>query len=66
MEEEGEQEQLIRAMAFACLPGVDMLRIGEITSVSLAEAASKAIREPAAALKADGAAETARLLLTAE
>lgn len=66
MEEGGEQEQLIRARAFARLPGVEMLRIGDITPISLAEAASNAVRAPAVELKADGAAETVRLLLTAE
>jgi predicted glycosyltransferase len=66
MEEGGEREQLIRAAAFARLPGVSMLRIGGLAPEALADAARDAMRRPriSAALNADGAAETARMLLT--
>ncbi len=66
MEEGGEREQLIRAAAFARLPGIEMLRIGRITPATLAlaaDAASARPRAPAPAIDANGAAETARLLL---
>jgi predicted glycosyltransferase len=65
MEEGGEQEQLIRAEAFARLPGVSMLRIGGLAPETLADAANEALRRPRtpAPLAADGAAETARILL---
>lgn len=68
MEEGGEQEQLIRARAFARLPGVAMLRIGGLTPETLVEAAGRTARRPGEraperGLRAGGAEETARLAL---
>lgn len=66
MEEGGEREQLIRAAAFARLPGVSMLRIGDLTPDRLAAAAGAAAAagpKAAPGLRTDGAAETARILM---
>lgn len=67
MEEGGEQEQLIRARAFAALPGVTMLRIGDLTPQTLRAAADAALAAAPAtppALRADGAARAAEMLFT--
>lgn len=66
MEEGGEQEQLIRADAFAALPGLTCLRIADLTPKALhmaAEAAIAAWRPHPAPLHTDGAADGARRLI---
>jgi UDP-N-acetylglucosamine--N-acetylmuramyl-(pentapeptide) pyrophosphoryl-undecaprenol N-acetylglucosamine transferase len=66
MEEGGEREQLIRAQAFAALPGITALRIGALTPQALhaaAEAAIAAWRPHPAPLRADGAAQSAARLI---
>ncbi|MEE3100813.1 MAG: glycosyltransferase, partial [Pseudomonadota bacterium] len=65
MEEGGEQEQLIRAEAFARLPGLAAARIGALTPRTLAKRVHALAEGPriAAPLRADGAAESVRLIL---
>jgi UDP-N-acetylglucosamine--N-acetylmuramyl-(pentapeptide) pyrophosphoryl-undecaprenol N-acetylglucosamine transferase len=66
MEEGGEVEQVIRADAFAALPGVTCLRIAGLTPDALhraAEAAIAAWRPHPAPLRTDGAADSARRLV---
>lgn len=66
MEDGGEREQLIRATAFAHLPGITTLRINDLTAASLHAAAEAAIadrRPHPAPLRTDGAAISARHLI---
>ncbi|MEM6441724.1 MAG: glycosyltransferase, partial [Pseudomonadota bacterium] len=65
MEEKNEQEQLIRAAAFARLPELETARLADLTPETLAARAEALAAAPrrSAALKADGAAEAARLFL---
>ena len=65
MEEGGEREQLIRAEAFSKLPGLASARIGALTPETPAERVDALARAPriAAPLRADGAAESARIIL---
>lgn len=64
MREGGEQEQIIRADAFARLPGFTLLE--ELTPEALRAAVGAAVAGPApdpAAVALDGAAETARIVM---
>ncbi len=67
MEEGGEQEQLLRARAFArSFPDLGCARIGDLTPEALAarvQALAARPRRPAP-LRADGAAEAARIILS--
>jgi predicted glycosyltransferase len=67
MADEGEREQAIRARAFAALPGIETAALPELTRESLAATAARlaAGPRPAPSLHADGAAETARIILAA-
>lgn len=67
MEEAGEQEQLLRAGAFAKLPGLETARLADLTPQRLADTVARLARQPRRPdrLRAEGAAETARLLLAA-
>ncbi|MGM0586154.1 MAG: glycosyltransferase family protein [Pseudomonadota bacterium] len=65
MEEGGEREQLLRARAFARFDEIETARIGELTPEALAVRVEALARRPrhAPPLRADGAAEAARLIL---
>lgn len=65
MEEGGEQEQLLRARAFARLPGLETARIAELTPEALAARAEALAAGPrrAPALRAAGAEVAARAVL---
>ena len=65
MEEGGEREQLIRAEAFARLPEIETARLGDLTPEALAARVAELAAQPrrAAAIRADGGAEAARIVL---
>jgi len=65
MEEGGEREQLIRAEAFAKLPEIETARLGDLTPEALAARVAELALQPrrAAAIRADGGAEAARIVL---
>jgi predicted glycosyltransferase len=68
MAEGGEREQAIRAAAFAGRGGLRMASLGELAPASLAAIAAglaAAPRQPATTLRTDGAATSARLILSA-